>query len=59
MAGLLDAEHTLDPCYYFVTGRVGGFVKVDDAGGDVGFEVALVGCAPTGDWGEVPCSNED
>ena len=40
-----------------MTGGVGGFVKVDDAGADVGFEVALEWCAAIGYGSEVAGSD--
>ena len=36
-----------------MTGGVGGFVKIDDSGADVRFDVALERCAADGDGSEV------
>jgi hypothetical protein len=41
-----------------MAGWIGGFVKVDDTRGDVGFQVALEGCAAARDGREVPGSDE-
>ena len=58
MACSVDAEYALQPCDDFVRGWVGGFIEVDDAGGDVGFEIAAERCAAGWDWGEVAGSDE-
>lgn len=36
-------QHSLDPCYHFVTRRIGRFVEIDDARADEGFEITLDG----------------
>ena len=41
MTSLLDSKYPLDPCYDFVAGGIGGLVEIDDAGGDVGLEIAF------------------
>lgn len=53
VAGLLDAEHALDPGDDLMAGGVGRLVEVDDAGADVRFDVAVVGLATGGDGGVV------
>ena len=52
-------EHPLHPSYNLMTGRIRGFVEVYDAGGNVGFEVALERGATARDWNEVAGSDED
>lgn len=52
-------EHPLDPSDNFMTGRVRGFVEIDDAGADVGLEVALQGGTAVWDGSEVAGSDED
>jgi len=51
-------EDALHPSHDFVTGRVGGLVKVDNTGADVGLEVTLQGRGTSRDWCEVTGSNE-
>lgn len=46
-------KHALDPCDNFVTGWIGGLVKVYDTRTNVGFEVALEWCASIGNRREV------
>jgi len=58
MASLLDAKYSLDPCDNFMTGGIGGFVEIDNTGGDVGLEVAFQWCAATWDRSEMACSNK-
>ena len=58
MACPLHAEDAFEPGDDFVGGGVGGFVEVDDAGGDVGFQVAAEGRAAGGDGGEVAGADE-
>lgn len=58
MSGLLYSENALDPRNDFVTGWVRGLVKVDHAGRDVGFDVALQRRAATRDRSEVTSSDE-
>ena len=41
-----------------MTGRIRGFVEVDDAGRDVGFEVAFEGCTAAGNGSEMTGPNE-
>lgn len=49
MSRLFDTEDPFDPGDDLVTGWVGGFVEVDDTGGDVIFEVASEGGGAAGD----------
>lgn len=42
-----------------MAGRVRRFVEVDDAGGDVGFKVALERGATAWDWNEVASSHKN
>jgi len=41
-----------------VRGGIGRFVEIDDAGGDVGFEIASERCAACGDGCEVTGADE-
>ncbi len=58
MTGLLYTKHSLDPRDDFMAGWVGRFVEVDNARRDVGFEIALVGCAAAGDGCKMTCPDE-
>lgn len=40
VAGLLASQNTFYPSDNFVTGGVGGFVEINDTGGNVGLEVS-------------------
>lgn len=51
-------QHSLDPCYHFVTGRIGRFVEIDDARANEGFEIALDGSTADRDGGEMSGANE-
>ena len=57
MAGLLDAEDALYPSDDFVGGRVGGFVEVYYAVGEVGGELAGEGRRTGGDGSVVACAD--
>lgn len=51
-------EHPLHPRYDLMTGRVRGFVEVDDTRGNVGFKVALERGATAWNWNEMAGSHE-
>lgn len=59
MSSPFGAENALDPGNDFVRRWVGRLVEVDDAAGDVGFEVALERGGASWDWGEMSSANED
>ncbi len=52
-------QHPLHPRYDLMTGRVRGFVEVDDTGGNVGLEIALERGATARNWDEVAGSHKD
>ena len=53
VAGLLDLENASDPGDNLVTGRIGRFVNVDDAGSDIVLDWPLKWRAAGRDGGEV------
>jgi hypothetical protein len=59
VTSLLNSEHALDPSNDFVRGWVGGLVKVNDTGADVGLQVALEWSATVWNWGEVTSTDKD
>ena len=52
-------EHPLYPRHNLMAGRIRGLVKIYDAGGDVGFEVALERCATAWNWDKVAGPNKN
>jgi hypothetical protein len=57
VAGLLHAEHALEPRHDFVRRRVRGFVQVDDAVADVLLQRALQRGVAARNGGVVPGAN--
>lgn len=58
VAGLLDAQDTLDPGDDLVRRGVRGLVEVDDTAGNVALEVALVRSTAVGDGDEVVAAGQ-
>jgi hypothetical protein len=59
VARLLNAKYTLDPRDYLVAGGVGRLVEVDDAGAEVGFDIAFERSASRRNRDEVTGSDQD
>lgn len=59
MASLFHAQDSLDPCYDFVTGRIGRLVEIDDTGRDVGLQVAFQRSTTAWDWSEMSGPHKD
>lgn len=51
-------QDALDPCYNFVTGRVGGLVEINHTRANVGFEIASIRCTSMRNWSEVRRANK-